>query len=383
MMWLFTIFYAATFAIGVESENSDINRYVDEVEYLSKIGIDFQGALQYFYSSGEIDISRTILAVLVSLFTSNGYHLIIVFGIIYGYFFSRNMWYILDRLEGKIKFFTRLLLFCLFLTVPIWFLNGFRFWTATHMFIFGLLPFLLEGKKKSLIWCFITPFMMHFGFLFALLPLSLYLLLGNKLKYYFIFFILSLFISNINISQFNNILKKYAPEIITERTESYRSEDKVEEYRNKEGSGSNTVWYARYYSKVYGWVTTAFLVALFLSYRKKLMFFDKGYLRLLSFIFLFFGFANLLSTIPSGGRFLNLAYLLSISALVLIMQNFPPRKNLIKLSKLATPFLIFFIIVALRLSWYSLSWMTIIGNPITSIFTFGENTALNDIIKGL
>jgi hypothetical protein len=27
--------------------------------------------------------------------------------------------------------------------------------------------------------------------------------------------------------------------------------------------------------------------------------------------------------------------------------------------------------------------MTIIGNPITSIFTFGENTALNDIIKGL
>ena len=381
-MWLFTVFYGAAFAIGEESQGSDINRYVDEIFSLNHMSLDINGALQYFYLSGEFDVLRTILAVTVSYFTDNGFYLIIVFGVIFGYFYSRNIWYVLDRLEGKTKSFTRILLFCLFLIVPIWFLNGFRFWTATHVFLFGLLPYLLEGKKKSLIWCFLTPFLIHYSFLIAIVPLGIYLLLGNKIKYYFILFIITVFVSNININQFNNLISNYAPEVLIERTGSYRSEDKLAAYRNNEVTDTR-VWYAKYYTKVFNYVLVFFLIYIYKFNEKQLLKNNnKIFYNLLGFIFLFMSFSNVISTIPSGGRFLYLANLLATILIILIFQNYPTSKSLKTLSLFASPFLIFFIVIALRLSLYSISMMTIFGNPLTTILTFGDNLSINDIIKG-
>jgi hypothetical protein len=382
VMWLFTIFYGAVFAIGAESQGSDINRYIDEILRLNQMSLNLNGALQYFYLSGEVDILRTVLAVLVSYFTDNGYYLIVVFGVIFGYFYSRNMWYVLDRLEGKTKSFTRILIFCLFLIVPIWFINGFRFWTATHVFLFGLMPYLFEGKKKSLIWCFLTPFLIHYSFLFAIAPLSIYLLLGNRIKYYFILFIVTFFISNIDINQFNNLISKYVPNALIERSDSYRSEEKVAEFRNSEDTDTK-VWYAKYYIYTFNYVSLIFLIYLYLVNKQELLKrSNRAYLRLLGFIFLYTSFANLISTIPSGGRFLYLSKLLTIIFIMLMVQNYPASKTLRKLSYFSTPFLIFFLIVTVRISFYSVSIMTIFGNPISAIFTFGDNLALNDILKG-
>lgn len=381
-MWLFTVFYAATFAIGSESKDSDILVYVSQVSVLNSLNLDFNGILAYYLVSGEIDVLRTFLAYLVSHFTANGFYLIIVFGIVFGYFFSRNIWYILDRLEGKTKSFTKILLFCLFLTIPIWHLNGFRFATAAHVFIFGLLPFLFEGKRKSLIWCLIVPFVIHYSFFIALIPLGAYLILGNKIKLYYIFFVLSIFMSAINISQFNKIIETYAPQILIERSSGYRGEANVESLRVEGRYGSDAVWYVKYYLNTLKFTLSAFLLVLYWV-SKKTIHKNKDLLRLLSFILLFYGFANILSTIPSGYRFLRVANLLTLSFLVLYYQNTVIKKDFYRLSKLTIPFLIFYIIIALRLSWYSISFMTLFGNPITAIFTFGENTAINDIIKNL
>ena len=109
---------------------------------------------------------------------------------------------------------------------------------------------------------------------------------------------------------------------------------------------------------------------------------NKIFYNLLGFIFLFMSFSNVISTIPSGGRFLYLANLLATILIILIFQNYPTSKSLKTLSLFASPFLIFFIVIALRLSLYSISMMTIFGNPLTTILTFGDNLSINDIIKG-
>ena len=382
IMWLFAVFYGATFAIGVESTGSDISSYIKEISVLNRSSLDLEGVLRYFYLSGEIDVLRTFLAVMVSSFTDNGYYLIIVFGIIFGYFYSRNMWYILDRLEGKTKKITGLLLVCLFLVIPLWNMNGFRFWTAAHMFIFGLLPFLFEGNKKSLIWCLITPFLTHFGFLVALIPLGVFVLFGNRIKLYYIFFVLSLFISEINIISFNKVIETYAHQSLIDRSENYRTEDKVSKLR-VEGQGSaDQVWYAKYYTIALRYTLIAFLLGIYWTYRgggSK----NDNLFKLFCFILLFYGFANILSTIPSGYRFLKVAYLLTFSFLVIYFQNKNINKVIYQLAMLAIPFLMMFIIVSMRESFYSLSVMTILGNPFTAIFTFGDNLSLNDILKGL
>lgn len=380
VMWLFTVFYGSTFAIGAESQGMDIVSYVSEVKDLYYLDLNVSQILSHYQNSKEIDVLRTFLAWMVSSFTSNGYYLIIIYAVIFGYFFSRNIWYILERIEGKINYFTIISITCLFLVIPIWNLNGFRFWTAAHVFIYGLLPFVFEGKIKPLIWCFITPFIFHFSFLITLIPLGTYFIFSNRIKVYFFLFVISFFISEFDITQFNNLIDRHVPQSIAERSKGYRNEENVEKLREGEAR-ANMVWYARYYTRVLRWSIVSLLIVIYMGSRNIIKQ-NKVLLRLLSFIFLFLFFANLISTIPSGGRFLAIGNMIALSFLTLYFQNNIIKEKL-NLSKIVSPFLIFFIIISLRTGLYSVSITTLLGNPILAIITFGENISLNDIIKGL
>jgi len=381
-MWLFAIFYGSTFAIAQNNAGMDIVRYMAEIPLLHELNLNLKGLVRYYLNSGEVDILRTLLAYIVAYFTDNGFFLIIIYGAIYGYFFSRNMWYILEKLKGRLKPFIKIWIICLFLVIPLWNMNGFRFWTASHVFLFGLMPYLLEGKKKSLVWCLITPFLLHFSFLITLAPLAFYVIIGNKIKLYYFFFVLTLFISEINIQTFNKVLDTYAPEKLLNRTKLYSNEEKVEQLREEGSWEQNTVWYAKYYQRTLKY-TLIFLILIVYWTFHKMHKFNNALFNLFSFILLFYGIANLLSSIPSGGRFIGIANLLTIAFLAIYFQNNRVDKNYRRLIRLSTPFILFFIIISLRISWFSFSLMTILGNPFTAGFTFGENIRIDDIIKGL
>lgn len=381
VMWAFTVYFAMTIAIGEESQGSDINDYMEDVVLMSNYNWGWDELVNFYQDSGEIDVFRIFFSYLLSRFTDNGYILLVFFGLIYGYFYSRNMWFVLDRVQGKLKFVSVLLLFCLFLFVPIWNLGGFRFWTATHVFLFGLLPYLFSGKKKSLLWCFLTPFVFHYAFIIPLLVLIIYLLLGNHLKIYFYFFIVSLLIGEVNITQFNDFIESYAPSAFVERSKGYRIEENVQGYRSGEKAQSR-VWYVRYLNKFIHWPLYTFLILLYWK-SKKFFIENDNLLRLICFTLLFYSFANVFSTLPSGGRYLSSAGILAVSFLIIYIQNNIQEKFMARTIKLSFPFLIIFIIVQLRMSWYFLSTMTLIGNPIIAIFNIGDNISINDIIKGL
>jgi len=377
ILWAFVAFYGFTFAIGAENEGSDIVRYVAEVEQLHRIDMSIVDAAGYFYESGEVDILKTFIAVMLSRITENQSIVTLVYGIIFGFFFSRNMWYVLEQMEGKIKPITLLLFTCFFLVVPIWQMNGFRFWTATHIFIYGLLPYLFEGKKSGLIVSSLAIFM-HFAFIVPVGVLYGYTFLGNRLVFYFSFFVLTLFISEININMFNNIIESYAPEIVQERTSSYRSEAAVEKHR--EGQGEQAAWYARYYVAILDWSVRGFLVVLFFKGRK---FFMKNYkwLSLFSFTLLFYGVASLFSSLPSGGRFLAVAHLPALALITLYVQNREHEVVMKRFILAATPLLLLFVVVAVRIGLYSMSATSILGNPIVAVFLTGEYISLNDVLK--
>ena len=298
-----------------------------------------------------------------------------------GFFYSRNLWYILDRLDGKLKGVVIILITCLFLIVPIWNLGGFRYYAAVHAFLYGLLPYILEGKKKKLIWSFLTPFIFHYAFILPVAILAIYMVLGNRIALYFYFFIFSLFINGINLSFFNNLVKSYAPTSFAERSKSYRKEETVEAFKEGEMSQSE-VWYARYNGKFINYSIFALLIISFWRY-KRVIKNRRGLFRLFSCAFLFYGFANLFSSLPSGGRYLAPAGILALSALIIFLQNYEGNKNLKMVVKVVSPFLILFIVVQLRESWYYTSLFTLIGNPIASLFSIGQNLSLNDLIKGI
>lgn len=379
IMWAFTIFFTMTIAIGIESEGADINAYMEDVKLMSEFKWSWNELVKYYQESGEIDVFRIFFSYFLSRFTDNGYILLLFFGFIYGYFYSRNMWFILDRVQGKLKSASILLLFCFFLIVPIWYLGGFRFWTATHVFVFGLLPYLFTGKKKTLLWCFLTPFIFHYAYIVPVLILTIYILYGNRIKIYFYFFLLSLLIGEINISPINSIIESYAPQTFVERSSSYRGEEKAESIRAGEVAETK-VWYIRYLNKFIHWPLYLLLILLYQrSYKiiKK----DIKLLRLFCFTLFLYGFANIFSAFPSGGRYLSFVGLLAISFMVIYIQNNVQEKLITNAVKFTFPFLILFIIVKIRTSWFLFSMMTLIGNPFIALFNMGENISINDIIK--
>lgn len=378
IFWAFCAFYGFTFAIGAESQGSDIVRYVARIEMLHGMGMSISEAVEFFIASGQVDILNTIISIVISRFTDNQAVLTTVYAIIFGFFLSRNLWYIMERLEGKLLPVTFLLLVCFFLVNPIWDINGFRMWTATHIFIYGLLPYLFEGKKKGL-WISSLSVLVHFSFLVPVFVLYAYIFTGNWLRVFFIFYLVTFFISEVDISAFNNLIENYAPEILQERTASYRSEGQVEAYREGE-SMSNVRWYAIWYDRALSWSVMGFLVVLFFKGRT---FFEKnkGWLNLFSFTLLFFGVVNILSSLPSAGRFYTVANLCALALIILYVQNQPHEKIMKRFIVLDTPALLLYVIISVRVALYSLSATAILGNPVIAAFLMGKHVSLNDVLK--
>lgn len=381
VMWAFTVFYALTIAVQ-EGSKADIVRYMAVVELLHQQSFTFQSAIDFYLESGEFDVLRIFLSILISRFTDNGYILMIVIGFIFGYFFSRNIWFVLNRMQGPLKKISLLLIVCLFLVMPIWQINGYRFNTATHVFIYGLLPFLYSGNKRSLVWCLVTPFIFHFSFLFPLAVLCIYLVFGNRTVIYYGLFITSIFFNTIDIQQFNLLFDNYAPQILIDETAGYRLEEKVIGRQNQALLSGNRNWYAELYGDALRWSVTLLLIVLFFK-SKNLQKLDTNYLKVLNFTYLFYGLSMFMSSLPSGGRFLAPSNILALSVLAIYLQNNPAGYTLKRLTMLTSPLLILFIIVSSRVGFYQTSVGTILGNPFIAIWAIGNNISLNEILKSI
>ncbi len=248
------------------------------------------------------------------------------------------------------------------------------------------MPYLFNGKKKTLIWCFLSPILFHFAFILPVLVLAVFAfarpILNNYLTPFFAFFIISIVVSEINIEQFNFVIDTYAPEIIAERTTGYRNEEYILRLRNSEPQNPGMVWYAWLYIRALHWSLMAFLIILYLRSRH-LIKQDINNARALSFTYLLFGVGNFMSSIPSGGRYVGPAALLATAILTIYIQNERQEKVMQYAIKAAIPLLLLFIIVSLREGLYLTSLTTIVGNPIVALFTIGENLSLNDVLKSI
>ncbi|MBF6608097.1 MAG: hypothetical protein ITG00_05110, partial [Flavobacterium sp.] len=160
IIWLFVIFYGATFVIS--NDKIDANRYRDQlyefsIQELTPVNIF---SMVYGPESQVLDILQPLLTLTVSLFTTNFHVLFAVFGLVFGYFYSRNIWYLLDRTEGKLEWSAVILMMTFAFVVGFWEINGFRFWTAAHIFFYGVFPYVADRNRKKL-WFAVLAIFVH------------------------------------------------------------------------------------------------------------------------------------------------------------------------------------------------------------------------------
>ncbi|MEQ8530260.1 MAG: hypothetical protein RIB86_00280, partial [Imperialibacter sp.] len=106
-VWLFVIFYGFTM---VKPDGMDSARYVQKLQ-TNYYGTDWQSFKDGFYSAtGEqVDIYEPTIVFFISRITDSGDALFAVFGLVFGFFYSRNLWMVLRYKPGPLSSYSWLL----------------------------------------------------------------------------------------------------------------------------------------------------------------------------------------------------------------------------------------------------------------------------------
>ncbi len=264
----------------------------------------------FFVNSNHIEVVSDFISVIVSKYTSDYHYLFLSYGIFFGYFFSRNIDYIHKKNDGLQRTGSLIITIALSFVVPIWNINGFDFWTASQVFVYGILPLIYEGSPKRLFFILLTP-LIHFSYYLIILLSVSFLFVKKFSKSVVIFFLFSFLIVGISPNQFVDIASNYLPSFIFSRASMYLNAS------SKASTGGNIIFVADLAYKL-------ILSAVFYLCYQQNQEFIKGqkYLHRF-FIYTFFlsGLFNILNVIPSVGRFISVTQIFMWMCLFFLLNN--------------------------------------------------------------
>ncbi|WP_396175849.1 hypothetical protein [Flavobacterium sp.] len=370
---LFVAFYGFTM---YNPEGFDSSRYADKLKVLHKSQLNWDTFTDSFYDEegASLDLYQPLITYLVALYSENTHLLFAIFGLIYGYFYSRNIWLLLAlNSEPQMNRYQWILIFTFACILGFWALNGLRMWTAAHIFFYGSFLYLFHDQKKGLVIA-ATSILVHFSFLFPVGLLAVFLIVKLPWRVLYLLFIASFFISTLNIEVFRTLLENNAPDFLLPKVNTYVGEEYIEGLSEVE----EAVWYITYLSQSLTWFIVVMISIIYFS---NLVTFktNQAFSNLFGFTLLFLSISNFISIIPSGGRFLIIAQLFSLALIYLFYVRYT-TKIYSKWMVYLTPLLLFYIIVSIRISFDTLTVDTILSNPIFAVFV-KIGTPVIDLIK--
>ncbi len=364
----FVAFFGLTM---VKNQSVDSSRYIHKLEemYNSNKSFDDIKASLYSDEGGQTDIYVTIVTYFISWITNSGNFLFLIYGLIFGYFYANNIWLVLDQSNGKLSRNQYLLLASFALIVGFWTLNAVRMWTAAHVFFYGGFSYLYLGKKKGLLIA-ASSLLIHFSFILPVGLLVMYSLVRLNFRFLYFFYIATFFIAELDIGFIKSALEANMPAFIQPKIKTYFNDDYLEGY---EEVIVTVNWYILYYKKLITYFNVIFISIIFFKAELTL-----PARRLLGFSLLFLGVANVVSLLPSGGRFLNVACLFSLAFSFIVLAN-TKVPIITKSIKYLSPILILFVIISIRMSFDFFNIITF-TNPIIALFA-DVNISVMDLIR--
>jgi hypothetical protein len=242
------------------------------------------------------------------------------------------------------------------------------------VFFYGVIPFLIEKKSNRIYLAFLTP-LIHFSFLFAVIPLLIYLLLGNRMIAYFIIFFVSIFIAEIDM-KFLEPVFSYLPGVIEKKATGYTSDYYAEFIDELDTVDLN--WYAAYKDRILNVFVVIVLVLSFLFNRE---FARSRYYSIISFTLLFMGVSQIFKSIPSMDRFLTVGYLFAFT-FILLFSVYNNQAQWFKLfCNIFVWGLVLWSIVEIRNGFDTISIASVFSNFFFAPFLLDINFSLIDIFK--
>jgi hypothetical protein len=372
-IWFFVSFYGFTM---FRPEEMDSYRYVLKLKLLYDSPLTWEVFKSSFFTEegGSIDIYEPVITYFLSLFTDNGNILFCVFGLVFGYFYSRNIWLLLESAkQARMNKMLWVIIFTFAFVIGFWELNGVRMWTAAHIFFYGAYHLIIKGNKKGF-FIAAASMLVHFSFAMPVALLAFFVFVKLPWRILYFIFIASFFVSELNIGFVGSFMSRLAPEFLLPKISSYTSDEYVETV----AAGPIGNWYVRYYTKSLGWAIFIMVSTIYFS-GLTLLKSNKKFSDFFSFTLLFLTFGNLMSQMPSGGRYLTIARLFAM-ALMFLFYILYDNKLYKKRMAFVSPLLVFYIIISVRVAFDTVTFGTLLTNPIIAAF-LNEPIPLINFIK--
>ena len=365
LFWMFCIYFGFVFVYSRDYSGADSARYAIEFTQLHNNWFSFSYLKSLFYSnSSYVDIYYPLISWFVAYFTGNPRWLFTALSAVFGYFYVQNMWIVFYKIDYLKKIDAILFLFMLAFALvnPIWYINGVRMWTAAQVFVYGVLRLLLEKKKQGWIWIF-GSVLFHFSFFVPITLFLVYKFLPKNLTVCLIFFFAASLVRELDLSAVRNSLS-FLPDFLQPRVKSYTNEDYLERLIIAKSAPSFHVMFSEIASR---WLLYVWVLIIYLKRNKWLNnFFEIRNL----FVFGLFmgGVAQILSNVPSGGRYMTIVTVLLYSVIVLFVSDRMMHFQLQLYKYLSFPFILFVVIFQIRVGFDYIGISTFFSNPILASF---------------
>ncbi|PVX46592.1 EpsG-like putative glucosyltransferase [Flavobacterium sp. 103] len=325
--------------------------------------------------TSQTDLYQPFVTWFVSRFTDNYNVLFAIFGLIFGLFYSRILWFILDRLNYKITGFALTLLLMIMLINPIWNINGVRMWTAMEVYIYGVILFFFQNKKKGMLFMFLS-ILFHLSFLIPFVFFLLFWLIPNgKRTVLFYLYLGTLFITNLPIS-FLNEISLFFPDFIGNRMAAYTNAAYALTVKENLENTSFFIKLALFSLKF----SSALIVVIVYANFPRIIRSDVENSKFFDFILFTFIWTNVFSIIPSGGRFLSLSYIILFFFVVINLKELHFYKKIKYLKIVLEPLFFVYFVYSFRTLLDFQGFYLFFGNFFKSTLIF-EATPIINLLK--
>lgn len=311
------------YAISFSDSSADSYRYAQAFARFDNT-LDYSKLVK-LYRSGELrDLYQLILFYFTSIFSNNPKVLYAFAGFVYGIFSYLNLRIFIKERGSKWDRYTFVLALLFFTYISLANINGFKFWTGAMVLFYSIYNCIILKKTGWIIGILVTP-LFHYGFMLIAPILILYrfvhpMFYNSKMANSILFYVFTVAFVLSWVLGTNSINLGFLTQAgilsgeVGSRIDYLNSGDvasMVEARRDK----SLFLSVQKYFD--YGIKMYIFIAVLFLNKLIKKMKGDKTvYTNLFAFVLVFYAFAFIASSIPSGGRFLNIAHLFLLVLMV-------------------------------------------------------------------
>lgn len=379
LLWIFCAFFGYTFIIA--SEGIDANRYRTYLERMYDrnnepyLDLLVEPYLTANRKNTSVDVFSHTITTSVSRFTNDFRIFYGIVGFIFGYFYSRILFFVVKHLKyGKLIALAGFFLVVIALINPFWNINGYRFYTASHIFVLSVLQ-ILYAKKRSYLWVLLLSPLVHFSFMLPVALVIVYYFIPKNIWMLVALLVTSLFFVNLT-PQVVYENRDLAPKFMEKKVKSYTGEVYVESVQDSK-LGLN--WYVQGSQTALLFCLYIFIGIAIVKHQQLLK--DPRTKSLFIFGLLLLAVANMFSSIPSMGRFYGVAALILFISFVFIIQAQPHLKLFKQLTYILIVPVMLFIVVSVRMGFDYIGLNSLFLNPFIAPF-FEDSPVLIDFIKG-